>query len=232
MRPLERRQHLKEVSRGLSASALADALDGQGIWGCIHPRVRRLNPGKNVLFGQAYTVHWAPTRKTQDIKAPGPSTWSEVEGFLAPQVSRGEGMVYVGGSGRLVTEMALAGGLSCSYFEKIGFEGVVLGGAVRDATLITSLGIPVFASNFTPADTQGAYRIASVGQTTTIQSLVIRTGDWLFGDDSGVVVIPDALVDAVFEKALEIERVDASILKRINIGESLHDIVSQKEGRI
>ncbi len=33
--------------------------------------------------------------------------------------------------------------MSCTYFEKLGFEGVILGGAVRDKKDLTNLTIPV-----------------------------------------------------------------------------------------
>lgn len=39
-------------------------------------------------------------------------------GILVPELKRADGLVYVAGGGPLITEAALAGGMSCTYFEK------------------------------------------------------------------------------------------------------------------
>lgn len=212
---------------GLTSSVFADALDRRGIWISVDPRIVRMNGQDTPLFGRAYTVHWEPTRKMADIKSSGPSTWSEVRDFLVPDIEDGTGLVYVGGSGPLITNMALAGGMSCSYFEKIRLEGVILGGAVRDAAVVKSVGMPVYATNFVPADTQGAYRATRPGQSTFIGSASISTGDWIFADASGIVVIPMNEIDAVLDEALHIAEAEAAVMDAIRTGMPLHQVVDQ-----
>ncbi len=229
---LDRTQRLIEIARGVSSAAIADALDAEGVWSCLSPQLRRLSQTDQVLFGQAYTVHWAPTRKTSDIRQPGPSTWSEVADFLAPAIEYGEGRIYVAGGGPIITDMALAGGLSCTYFQKAGFAGIVLGGAVRDAAVVGQSAIPIVASNFIPADTQGAYCVASAGTQTTIESVTVRTGDWIFSDMSGTVAVPDEIAVPVLERAKIIERRENQVMERIQAGEPLPQILADEDTHI
>ncbi|HSK38620.1 MAG TPA: hypothetical protein VK943_02525, partial [Arenibaculum sp.] len=71
-----------------------------------------------------------------------------------------------------------------------------------------------------------------VGVSCVIGSLVVRSGDWIFADRSGAVVIPDPLLDEVLEDAMRIEETEARILARIRDGASLVDLVDGAAGRI
>lgn len=98
--------------------------------------------------------------------------------FLVPEITDAKGLIYIAGGGELITEAALAGGMSCTYFEKLGFEGIILGGAVRDKKELIDLDIPVIATNLTPSDTQGAYLVSETGTHCTIEhSTIIKLTD-------------------------------------------------------
>jgi regulator of RNase E activity RraA len=154
------------------------------------------------------------------------STWDSVSHFLVPELNTGAGKVYVAASeDGLVTEFALAGGFSCAYFERLGFDGIVLGGAVRDAHALAELSIPIWASNFIPADTQGNYQVKENGTWCRIGSVTIKTGDWIFSDSSGAVCIPVSIFDAVIARAIELEEVEMVIKTRVGQGERLFDVV-------
>lgn len=219
----------------LHSGTLADVLDGLGLPPAFGPHLRRLNHGaaSRPFLGRAYTVRWVPVRKSADIRAAQPSTWDQVKDFLAPECGDARGRVYVGGTetGRLVTDMALAGGFSASDFARRGFEAVVLGGAVRDAHVVQPLALPVVATGWAPCDTQGAYRVAEEGSWCCIDGLRIETGDWVFGDDTGVVAIPATHFDEVIARALEVEAIEDRILERVAAGERLYDVV-ERLGRI
>jgi regulator of RNase E activity RraA len=216
---------------GITTSTLADVLDGLGHYGVLSSRLTRLSGRPGLFVGQAYTVSWVPVRKGMSIIEPLPSTWKQVRPFLVPELSAARAKVYVAGAGPLVTDAALAGGLSATYFQTLGFEGVLLGGAVRDPSALADLEIPIVASNFIPTDTQGSYRVAETGTRCSIENCVVETGDWIVSDDGGTVVIPDALVDDVVRRARAIERTEETISARIRAGERLPDIIDEV-GRI
>lgn len=221
--------HLHE--HGINTSTLADVLDGMGRYGTLTSRLKRHSGHTELFAGRAYTVNWGPARKTNQITAPQRSTWSQVRDFLVPELSQGNGLVYVGGGGPLITEAALAGGLSATYFEQIGFEGIVLGGAIRDAETLGHLKLPVVCSNFIPTDTQGSFVVTSAGTRCVIDNLTIDTGDWVVSDRNGTVVVPDALLAEVIDAATAIARTEDAVISRIRSGERLPNII-EEVGRI
>jgi regulator of RNase E activity RraA len=151
-----------------------------------------------------------------------------VRGFLVPDISDGQGQVYVAGAGALLTHAALAGGMSVTYLlEQVGFHAVVLGGAVRDRAVVEVMDRPVVASNFVPTDTQGAYRVSETGTACRIGDVCVTTGDWVFTDGNGTVVVRDDVVVDVLEKAMEVERAEASVLQQIRSGRSLAEIIDE-----
>ncbi|GHE79555.1 hypothetical protein GCM10018785_54620 [Streptomyces longispororuber] len=213
----------------ISTPTLADVLDALGVTNrVLDARLHRVSAHGGMFFGAAYTVSWVPVRKGPSIVAASPSTWREVRDFLVPQVVDGQGMVYVAGSGPLVTDAALAGGLSTTYLlEQLRFEGLVLGGAIRDRDVVEQSTRPVVASNFVPTDTQGAYRVESAGDTCLVDHVPVHTGDWVFSDGNGTVVVPAARLREVLTAAGATGRTERDVLRRIRAGERLPDLIDE-----
>jgi 3-hexulose-6-phosphate synthase/6-phospho-3-hexuloisomerase len=74
--------------------------------------------------------------------------------------------------------------------------GVVIDGAIRDVENIRRMKFPAFAKLITPCAGEPKGQ-GMIGVPIKIGGQEIRTGDWLIGDDDGVVVIPQ-------EKAVEV----------------------------
>lgn len=114
-------------TKKISTSTVIDILDGLNAGDALTPEIYAINMSEHYLVAQAYTVCWKMVRKGSDILQPQPSTWSQVSPFLVPELHSGTGLVYVAGAGPLITNAALAGGMSCTYFDQMGFAGVILG---------------------------------------------------------------------------------------------------------
>ncbi len=102
------------------------------------------------------------------------------------------------------SELAHMGELSAETFHKKGILGYVVDGGCRDTDFITRLGFPVFCRYNTPVDVVGRWRAESFGEPIRIGDVEICTGDWIFSDRDGSVVIPADHIDAVIE---DVERV-------------------------
>ncbi|HDQ4733682.1 RraA family protein [Pseudomonas aeruginosa] len=215
----------------ISTSTFADLLDAYGVGEVLCRNIVSRNMQRHYFIGHAYTVEWERVRKTGDITRAQPSTWEQVKDFLVPDLSSARDLVYVAGAGALTTDAALAGGLSCTYFAKLGFEGIVLGGSVRDAAEVRALTTPVLASNFTPVDTQGAYRVRSTGKSCMIEGSRVTSGDVVVSDDNGTVVFPAPLLGELYEKALEIERIEGEILATLRNRHDHRSLASLVEER-
>ena len=84
--------------------------------------------------------------------------------------------------------------------------GVVIDGGIRDVMNIRAMGFPAFASLVTPVagEPKG---LGMVDVPVRIGGQYIRTGDWIVGDDDGVVVVPQ-------EKAVEVANRAQSVVER------------------
>ncbi|MEW1551694.1 RraA family protein [Streptomyces tsukubensis] len=212
---------------GVSTATIADVLDALAISNrVLDSRLYRVSGGHRMVFGTAYTVSWVPVRKGPNILAASPSTWHEVRDFLVPEVSDGRGKIYVAGAGPLVTDAALAGGLSTTYLlDQLRFEAIVLGGATRDRDVVEETTRPVVASNFVPTDTQGSYRVESAGTSCLVNRVPVDTGDWVFSDGNGTVVVPSARLHDVLAAAAATGRTEQEVLRRVRAGDRLPDII-------
>lgn len=220
---LSNRLRLREQ---LTSGALCDALDTVGAWSVLPQSIRRVSGGRGNFFGQAYTVCWGPTRKQSDIRASNPSTWQQIREFIIPTNRPVDGMVYVSGAQNgSVDRFALAGGLSTLQFEQLGMEAVVLFGAVRDADEVALRKIPVFATGYSPLDSQGNYKVISAGEECMVGDICVKTGDWVFGDSTGIVVLPTHLAAEVISRALGILQREAEVQEKLKSGQALMDIL-------
>lgn len=211
----------------LHSGTLADVLDGLGQNGVFPNFIRQMNSANPKFFGRAHTVRWGQVRKSTNIQASQLSTWEQVSNFLVPDCGLGVGRVYVAGTdnGSLITEFALVGGLSATELQARNFISLVFGGAIRDAEVISRLNIPVWGTGYSPADTQGSYRVIETGTWCNVGGQTVNTGDWIFGDATGIVKVLPAEIDDVLSKALLIEDIENVILDRISKGERLIDVV-------
>lgn len=216
----------KLKSLKINTSTFVDIMDGLKTGCVLSHKLQSQNLTDYYFAGQAYTVQWKIIRKSNNILEPFPSTWEQVKDFLVPELYTAENLVYVAGSGECICDAALAGGMSCTYFEKLGFAGVITGGAVRDGQDLNALSMPVIATNLTPTDTQGAYYVSETGGSCQIEQTTIHTGDLIVADINGVVVIPYRDIDAVISKAIEITEIENNMLDKIRRGERLPDLIS------
>ena len=76
--------------------------------------------------------------------------------------------------------------------------GLVIDGGVRDIDALEALRFPVFA---TMIALQGASKEqpARIGGEARVGDVDVKRGDWIVGDADGVVVIPQANLDATLE---------------------------------
>jgi 3-hexulose-6-phosphate synthase/6-phospho-3-hexuloisomerase len=84
--------------------------------------------------------------------------------------------------------------------------GVVIDGGIRDIANIREMGFPAFASLVTPVAGEPKGQ-GMIGVPLRIGGQYVRTGDWIVGDDDGVVVIPQ-------EKAVEVANRAQSVVER------------------
>ena len=74
-----------------------------------------------------------------------------------------------------------------------GAAGALMDGAVRDIKAIRQMGFPVFHGGIGPLDTKGRGRVMAIDVPVRCAGVKVASGDLIFGDADGVVVVPQAI---------------------------------------
>jgi len=104
-----------------------------------------------------------------------------------------------------------------------GIAGLLTSGSVRDSDAIAALGFPVFAKGICVKGTD-KYVPARLGQSVVIDGVDVHPGDWVLGDNDGVVVISSQRSELVLQRAIEREAKERQIIERIRAGERTLDV--------
>lgn len=100
-----------------------------------------------------------------------------------------------------------------------GVAGLVLDGAIRDSDAIRALDFPVFAlGTALPAPTKTDP--GRLNCPIALGRVEISPGDWIVADGDGVVVVPQARLDATVRDAQAIRDREAEVVRRATQGES------------
>ena len=192
----------------LDAASLCDGASKAGVAvGVVGPSINLISAGAK-LIGRARPV-------VCDVD------FLEVFKALS-EAGEGEALL-IAASGR-----AVAGELFTSEARRRGLAGIVVDGFVRDVSTLRNMDFPVFARGTTPqAGTiqaaRGAVQAASIGGAVAVR------GDFVFGDEDGVVIIPADKLDEILPVAEEIQRTEGEILEAIKGGRNLFDHTNLEE---
>ncbi len=150
----------------------------------------RINSGRKIV-GKALTVRTYPGDFAKPVEAIDRAKKGQVividTGGLAPAVW-----------GELATHSALRKGLG----------GVVIYGGVRDVEEIKKLNFPVYTKVVAP-NTGEPKGFGEIGVPVRMEEVRVNSGDWVIGDDDGLMVVPQ-------EKAVEVANRAMDVLEREN----------------
>ncbi|RLF36531.1 MAG: bifunctional hexulose-6-phosphate synthase/ribonuclease regulator [Thermoplasmata archaeon] len=125
-------------------------------------------------------------------------------------------------------ETAIWGELATWSAKLKGIAGVVIDGAVRDLDDIVKIDFPIFCRHISPnaGEPKG---FGEIGAEITCGGQTVRTGDWVIGDDSGVVVVPQEIAQEIANRALDVKEHENRIREEIKKGGSLGTVVKVKK---
>ena len=182
---------MRERFAAVPTAALVDVMDELGRREqALPPPIRPLASGMRVA-GRAFTVEG------------GPSTHDDWDGAIRKtlrmlgEVPTAHVAVYQCNQDR----SAHFGELSATSLASRGVAGCVIDGGCRDVRLIEDLGFPVFARFVTPEDSTWRWEVTATQGPITIGTVRIEPGDWVAGDEDGVVVVPAGVAEQVLRDA-------------------------------
>ena len=115
---------------------------------------------------------------------------------------------------------ALWGGLTTAAANRKGLAGIVVDGAIRDIAEIRRSRLPVFARAVV-ANAGGAEYAGELDVPVQCGGIVVNPGDWLVGDEDGVVVIPIKRLEEAIRIGNSIIDAEKRIAAAIAAGEDL-----------
>lgn len=182
---------MKERFEAIYTAAIADILDDRGRREqTLPPSIRPLSPGTRIA-GPAFTIRGRPAEQAERDEA--------LRAVLAMLGEVPAGHVAVYACEQDVS--AHLGELSVASLAARGVAGCVLDGGCRDVRFIRETGFPVFCSHVTPEDSTWRWQLEATQVAVTIGRVRVEPGDWVVGDDDGVVVVPAALAADVLAEA-------------------------------
>ena len=171
---------MRERFAAVPTAALVDVMDDLGRREQTLPAsIRPLAHGMR-LAGEAFTVEGAPSEH-DDWDAAVRKTLA-----MLGAVPTGHVAVYQCHNDR----SAHFGELSATSLASRGVIGCVIDGGCRDVRLIEAEGFPVFTRFVTPEDSTWRWEVTATQEPITIGTVRIEPGDWVVGDEDGVVIVP------------------------------------------
>ena len=185
---------MRERFAAVYTAALADILDARGLHEqTLPPSIRPRERGPRVA-GPAYTVKGGPASNRDAAGYDG-----AIRKVLAMLGDVAVGHVAVYACDHDVS--AHLGELSVTSLKARGVAGCVLDGGCRDIGFILDEGFPVFCRFVTPEDSTWRWRLEATQIPVMIGDVRIEPGDWVVGDDDGVVIVPHGIAENVLSEA-------------------------------
>ena len=203
--------------RAAGVPAVSQTLYGLGLMNAFIAGLSPAGPVAEAFAGPAFTLRAIPAR--EDLRADAAAGRSP-NAHRAAMRDVAAGEVIVTGIGG-VAGVSLFGDLIATHLQNIGCAGIVTDGGVADLAALGHVGLPVFSAGSAPVP--GTARVMIVGWREPIacRGVPVYPGDIVVGDGNGVVVVPPHLAETVAQKALDKERLEEFLLRRLQAGDPL-----------
>jgi len=198
----------------LYCAVLSDSLDQFGFYHqAMRADIRPIYP-EAVVVGRAMTVQSVDVYER--VEEPYEMEIEAVDSLLP-------GNVLVASTGRS-TCTCFWGELLSTAAQARGAFGAVVDGYTRDVRQITEMQFPVFAAGMKPVDSNGRSVVSNYNCPVSCGDVVVRSGDIVFGDIDGIVVIPRQTEREVIEWALEKVEDENKTRDELKQGKRLRDV--------
>lgn len=195
-------EEIIELLWQVSTPNISDAMHRKGVMRDIKPVVGGVKMVGRAVTVQTFEGDWAKPVEAIDIAQKG------------DVIVIYNGSKYVAPWGELATH-------SC---RNKGIAGVVIDGAVRDIEDIRAMKFPVFASAVVPnaGEPKG---FGEINAEIKCGGLTVKPGDYIVGDDNGVVVIPKERAYEIARRAMEVKKNEDRVREEIKRGKTLSQVV-------
>jgi 4-hydroxy-4-methyl-2-oxoglutarate aldolase len=199
----------------IDTSNVADVLDKMGHPDCgLAPELLPYPADAGRIAGWAYTIEG---QMMTYATAGDPEKMRACQGLSPGEISvwsgDGEGVCYFG-------ELIALG------MKERGCVGAVVDGGVRDIRWLGEHKFPVYARYRTPVQSIGRWKVTAWQKPVdmrgaTVAFVTVRPGDFILGDEDGVIAIPQALAEPVLVEAEKLTQKEIQIRAELKNGLTL-----------
>lgn len=191
-----------ELFMQVSTPNISDAMHRKGAMRGIKPLFANIKLVGKAVTVQTFEGDWAKPVEATDVAKEGDVI-----------------VVYAGSK-----DVAPWGELASWSCKQKGIAGFVIDGAVRDVDEIRRIRFPVFARYIVPnaGEPKG---FGEINAEITCGGVEVRPGDWIIGDDNGVVVVPKERAYEIARRAKEVWKAEERVREEIKQGKTLSQVL-------
>jgi len=207
---------IKTALEGVSTATLTTVLLKKGLRNVWMRGTKPIREGQPRLVGRAFTLRFVPAR--EDLATP--ESWSSPISTRAAIEAMPEGCIAVVDS-MGVQDAGIFGDILCARMAKKGVAALITDGVVRDIAGVLGTGLPVWCNGAAAPPSVAGLTFVAWDQPIGCGGVAVFPGDVVVVDQDGAVLIPQALLEAVTEAAVEQERQENWIMSEVEKGAAL-----------
>ncbi len=200
-----------EVLRAIPTQTLIDAQWVKGWPMSFVEGALPLQQGQH-MAGRAVTLRFVPHRP--DLADDKPKGSDSAEYVAIEMCGPGEVLVIDAMGWKY---SSVGGDIKFLRMMQLGAGGLVTDGGVRDSVSLKEYGFPVYSASLTAKQGPAEFWPWQVNDAIQCGGVLVRPGDAVVGDDDGVVVVPQSIVDEVIEIAHQREAVEEVVKAQLEI---------------
>lgn len=219
MKEVQKNEFVNRLKK-LSSCVVTDSMDELNLNGTMCSSIKPVKSGIK-LVGQVTTT----IRRIKREKV-GNGDFSRYAKTLHEEI-------YNTGAGDIIiidadgdTESASWGGNMSIAAKLNNLGGAIVDGAARDWQEIVEMGFPIFSKSFIPS---AGKRLVTIERNVPVicGGIMVSPGDFILGDDDGVVVIPKNRIEEILSLAEKIEYTERKIMEYLKDGYKLPEAVKK-----
>lgn len=203
--------------RTCSTATLTTQLFARGLRNTFLAGLAPLNPGHTTFAGPAFTLRYIPAREDLDVLEVF-ADYDHPQRRAVELTPSGHVLVM---DCRQEARAASAGEILLTRLLRRGVAGVVTDGGLRDTAGIARLPLPTFAAAPAATTNLALHHAVDLNVPVGCAGVPVYPGDIMVGDADGVVCVPAHLATEVAAAAVEQERLEEFIRKRVDEGAPL-----------
>lgn len=188
-------------------------------------------------YGKATIVESKLINYTPTLKLMGPCFLVETRGQILPVIqalhSIPENHVLVINDLRETDETyhhdALLGDIIAESAKLQKLSGIVVFGHVRDIEMIRQISMPLWAKGISIKPAKLGSDVKSLPEELIVDYTTIRKGDWLVGDENGLIMIRQEALRVIIKAAEFKNKKENCCIRRIQSGEKISDQMNMEK---